>query len=94
MKRPFSTWSIVFIVFGLLAFAVNWMATEIIKTVVLAGYIFLVLGIFLSFIAFFKRENGVMKIISFVTFFIILLWLVLIEPFMFVYILTWLKIIL
>ncbi|MGN7410989.1 hypothetical protein [Sporosarcina sp. SAFN-010] len=91
MKRPFSTWSIVFMFLGLVAFAANWMTTEIIEPVVLVGYIFIVLGIIFSFIAFFKREKGVLKIISCVSFFIILLCLVLIEPLMFVYILTWLK---
>lgn len=91
MKRPFSTWSIVFMVLGLVAFVVNWMTSEIIESVVLVGYIFLILGIIFSFIAFLKREKGVMKIISGVSFFIILLCIVLIEPFMFVYILTWLK---
>ncbi|PIC95384.1 hypothetical protein CSV69_11740 [Sporosarcina sp. P26b] len=91
MKRPFSTWSIVFIVLGLVAFVVNWITPEIMEPVVLVGYIFLVIGMIFSFIAFLKRENGVMKIISCVSFFIILLCLVLIEPLMFVYILTWLK---
>ncbi|ARF13995.1 hypothetical protein [Sporosarcina ureae] len=91
MKRPFSKWSIAYIVFGLVAFVVNWMTSEIIEPVVLVGSIFLVLGVIFSFIAFLKNEKGVMKIISGVSFFLILLCLVLIEPLMFVYILTWLK---
>ncbi|MGN7410874.1 hypothetical protein [Sporosarcina sp. SAFN-010] len=64
MKRPFSTWSIVFMVLGLVAFVVNWMTYEIIESVVLVGYIFLILGIIFSFIAFLKREKGVMKIMN------------------------------
>lgn len=69
MKRPFSTWSIVFIVLGLVAFVVNWITPEIMEPVVLVGYIFLVIGMIFSFIALLKRENGVMKIISCVSFF-------------------------
>ncbi|ARF16087.1 hypothetical protein SporoP17a_01460 [Sporosarcina ureae] len=82
---------ICFVVTGLLAFVINWLTTEIIEPVVLIGFIFLVCGIIFSFIAFSKEEKGAMKIISCASFFIILLCLVWIEPFLFIYILTWLK---
>ena len=91
MKRPFSIWSIVFIVFGFIAFVANWLTSEISVSAVLVGLIFLILGIIFSLIAFLKLEKGAMKIISCVSFFIILLYLVISEPLMFVYILTWLK---
>ncbi|VDG97991.1 Uncharacterised protein [Lysinibacillus sphaericus] len=91
MSRPFSIWSIVFIVFGLLAMVINWTTTEIIEPIVLLGFILLLLGILFSFIAFLKKEKGVTKIISGVSFFIILFCLVWFEPFMFVYIMTWIK---
>lgn len=91
MKRPFSIWSIIFIVLGLVALMVNWMTTEIIEPAILIGYFFLIFSVIFSFIAFLKMEEGVLKILSCISFFIILLCLVLIEPLMFIYILTWLK---
>lgn len=80
-----------FIVIGLAAFVVNWLATEVMEPIVLIGYIFLALGINISFIAFLKNKKGVLKIISGVSLLLILVCLVWIEPLLFVYILTWLK---
>ena len=70
---------------------INWTTSEIIEPIVLIGFILLLLGALFSFIAFLKKEKGVMKIISGVSFFIILFCLVWFEPFIFVYIMTWLK---
>lgn len=91
MRKPFSIWSIVFIAFGLLAFVINWISTEINEPIVFVGFILLLLGIIFSFIALSKKEKGVMKVISGVSFFVILFFLVWFEPFLFVYIMTWLK---
>ncbi|MCM3758911.1 hypothetical protein M3197_15835 [Sporosarcina aquimarina] len=91
MNIPFSMGSIVFIVFGSLAMVINWTTTGIIEPIVLLGFILLLVGILFSFIAFLKKEKGITKIISGVSFFIILFCLVWFEPLMFVYILTWLK---
>lgn len=91
MRKPFSIWSIVFIAFGLLALVINWISTEIIEPIVLIGFLLLLLGMIYSFVAFSKNEKGVMKVISSVSFFGIIFLIVWFEPFLIVFILTWLK---
>ncbi|WP_252504034.1 hypothetical protein [Sporosarcina sp. Marseille-Q4943] len=91
MEKPFSIWSIGFIAFGSLALVMNWISLDIIEPIVLIGFILLLFGVIFSFIAFSKNEKGAMKVISVVSFFVILLFLVWFEPFLLVYILTWLK---
>lgn len=91
MKMPFSIWSVVFVAIGLLALVINWISSEIIEPIVLLGFLLLLLGIIFSFIAFSKREKGGLKIVSGVSFFVVLFFLVWFEPFLFVYIITWLK---
>ncbi|MCM3711946.1 hypothetical protein [Sporosarcina luteola] len=91
MKSAFSVWSIVFIASGLLALVINWISLEIIEPVVLIGFILLVLGVIYSFIALSKKEEGALKVISGISFFVILFFLVWFEPLLIIYIMTWLK---
>lgn len=91
MKKTFSSWSVVLVVIGLLAFIINWLTTGIIEFVVITGFIFLLLGAIFSLIAFVKREPGGLKIVSAVSFFIMLFVLTMVDPLLFVYMMTWLK---
>lgn len=90
MKKSYSAASFALIICGLLALAVNWMASDVNEIAVLTGYILLLLGAVCGFLAFVKREAGVMKGLAVALFFVMLLGHVLIEPWMPVYILTWL----
>ncbi|MCM3743682.1 hypothetical protein M3193_05970 [Sporosarcina luteola] len=89
--KTFSVWSIVFITLGLLALLFNWILPEINEPIVFVGFLLLLLGIVFSFIALSKKEKGVLKIISGVSFFVILFFVVWFEPFLIVYIMTWVK---
>lgn len=91
MKKPFSIWSIVFIAIGLLALVINWISTEILEPVFLLGIVLLFLGISFSLIAYLRRELGGMKILSAVSFFVILFFLVWFEPFLLLHMMTWIK---
>jgi len=91
MIKPFSIWSIVFIAIGLLALVINWISTEIIEPVVLLGILLLFIGISFSFIAYLRREQGGMKILSAVSFFIIFFFLVWFRPFLLLHMMTWIK---
>lgn len=88
---PFSKLSIVFVALGLLAFVINSIADGIIAPVALMGFVFLFLGVLLSFIAMSKKESGNTKVISFVAFFSISFYVVWFEPHLFLYVVTWLK---
>lgn len=91
MKKTFSTWSVVLVVIGLVAFIINWLTADIIEIMVMAGFVFLLLGAIFSLIAFVKREPGGKKIVSSVSFFIILFVLTIVDPLLFIYMLAWLE---
>ncbi|WP_067724526.1 hypothetical protein [Oceanobacillus damuensis] len=85
-----SIWSIVFIIFGLLSFGLNWMIEGYSELIVFVGAIFILLGAIFGFIAIFKNEKGSIKFISLVSFFIILFLITWYEPFQVLRIVTWL----
>ncbi|AXI11181.1 hypothetical protein CUC15_13905 [Oceanobacillus zhaokaii] len=89
--KSISIWSIVFIIFGLLFFGLNWIIVGYSELIAFIGAIFILLGAIFSFIAIFKNEKGSLKFISLVSFFIILFLITWFEPFQALRIVTWLK---
>lgn len=89
--KPFSIWSLGFIVLGLLLFGLNWVIVGYFEPIVLTGVICLFVGIILSFIAVAKKEEGRLKFVSLISFFIVLFLITWFEPFQVIRIMTWLK---
>ncbi|MBT2757663.1 hypothetical protein J7E71_17375 [Mesobacillus foraminis] len=89
--KPFSIFSFGFIVLGLLLFEVNWIMEGYTETIVLLGFVSLCAGIVLSFIAIAKQEEGILKFISLISFFIILFLTTWFQPLDFIRITTWLS---
>ncbi|WJE17862.1 hypothetical protein QRY07_00725 (plasmid) [Bacillus cereus] len=89
--KPFSIWSLGFIISGLLLFGLNWIIEGYFESIVLIGVICLLVGIILSFIAIAKNEEGRLKFVSLISFFIVLFLITCFEPFQIIRIMTWLK---
>lgn len=89
--KPFSLLSFGFIVLGLLLFGVNWIMEGYTEFIVLLGFVFLCVGIVLSIIAIAKQEEGILKFISLISFFIILFLTTWFQPLEFIRITTWLN---
>ena len=89
--KSFSKGAIGFIILGILLFGFNWITEEYSEPIVLIGVIFLLVGVVLSFIAIARKEEGRLKIISLISFFIILFLITWIEPFQVIRMMTWLK---
>ncbi|WML31196.1 hypothetical protein RCG24_04765 [Neobacillus sp. OS1-32] len=90
MKR-FSILSITLMIMGLLLFGLNWIIDGYSEPIVLLGYISFLVGIVLSFIAIAKREDGTLKFISLISFFVVMFLIIWFEPFQVLRIITWLK---
>lgn len=89
--KPFSIWSLGFIVLGLLLFGLNWIVEGYFEPIVLTGIICLLAGITLSLIAIAKKEEGKLKFVSLISFFIVLCLITWFEPFQVIRMMTWLK---
>lgn len=89
--KLFSLLSIALIVLGLLLFGLSGLIEGYFEPIILIGVISLLAGIVLSFIAFSKQEEGILKFISLISFFIVLFLITWFEPFQVVRIITWLK---
>lgn len=89
--KPFSIWSLGFIILGLLLFGLNWSIEGYFEPIILIGVICLLVGIILSFIAISKKEEGRLKFVSLISFFIVLFLITWFEPFQVIRIMTWLK---
>ncbi|MFP7487890.1 hypothetical protein SFC65_27460 [Priestia filamentosa] len=89
--KAFSIYSISLMFLGSLLFGFNWGMNGYFEPIVLLGSIFFLSGVVLSFIAIAKQEKGILKFVSLVSFFIILLLVVWFEPFQLIRMLTWLK---
>ncbi|WP_144561576.1 hypothetical protein [Bacillus mycoides] len=89
--KKFSILSITFMVIGLLLFGLNWIIVGYSEPIVLLGCISFVVGIVLSFIAIVKREVGIIKFISLISFFVVMFLITWFEPFQVLRIMTWLK---
>ena len=89
--KTFSLWSIIFIIFGLLSFGLNWIIEGYFEPIVLIGAIFLLIGPIFSFLAIAKKEKGRIKFISLASFLIILFLVTWFEPFQVIRIMTWFK---
>lgn len=89
--KSFSKISLGFIILGILLFAFNWITEEVSEPIVLIGGVFLIIGVILSFGAIVRKEEGKLKIISLLTFFVILFLITWIKPFQVIRMMTWLK---
>lgn len=61
------------------------------EPIVLFGFISLLVGVVLSFLAIAKGEKGTLKFISLISFFVMLFLIAWFEPFQVLRIITWLK---
>ena len=89
--KPFSIWSIAFIILGLLLFGLTWRIEVFFEPLFLIGVISLVVGIVLSIIAYANKEAGKLKFVSLICSFILLFLITWYEPFLVVRIMTWIK---
>jgi hypothetical protein len=87
----FSKSSITLVILGLLLFGLNWIMEGYSEPLSLFGCISFLVGIILSFIAILKGENGTLKFISLISFFVVMLLITYFDPFQVLRILTWLK---
>ncbi|MFN0312455.1 hypothetical protein [Kurthia sp. ISK08] len=87
----FSKWSIGLMIIGLLLFGLNRVLEGFSELIVLFSFISFLVGIVLSFIAIANQEEGTLKFISLISFFVVLFLITWFEPFQFVRIFTWLK---
>jgi hypothetical protein len=76
---------------GLLLFCLNWIIKGYSEPLVLLGFISFLVGMVLSFIAIAKQEEGKLKFISILSFFLVMFLITWFESFQFVRIITWLK---
>ncbi|MGN5650362.1 hypothetical protein [Bacillus sp. Brlt_9] len=90
MKR-FSTLSITFLILGVLLFALNWAIEGFYEPIVLSGYLSFLVGIVFSFIAITKREDGSLKFISLISFFVMMFLITYFDPFQVIRMITWIK---
>lgn len=89
--KTFSIWSFVFIVIGILSYLMNWMIDGYSEPFIFIGFILLIIGAIIGFIAIAKKEKGGAKYIPLVTFFVVLFLVSLYEPFQILRVITWLK---
>ncbi|CAM4384767.1 hypothetical protein [Bacillus manliponensis] len=89
--KSFSIWSLRCIALGTLLFGVNWIIEGYVEPIVFIGIICLVAGSILSFIAIAKQEEGRLKFVSPLFFFLALFFITWYEPFQIIRIVTWLK---
>ena len=91
MMKKFSLWSIGFMVLGIVLLSFSHIFVNRVELVFLLGSLSCLIGIILSLLAIYKREEGVLKFVSFCSFFIVLFLISWFEPFQFIRALTWLK---
>ena len=89
--EKFSVFSITLMTFGMLLFGLNRIIDSYSEPIILLGYIFLI-GVVLSIIAIARREDGRLKFISLISFFVLLFFITWFESFQVLQIITWLKI--
>ena len=89
--EKFSVFSITLMTFGMLLFGLNRIIDSYSEPIILLG-IFLLIGVVLSIIAIARREDGRLKFISLISFFVLLFFITWFESFQVLQIITWLKI--
>lgn len=89
--KPFSIWSIAFIILGLLLFGLTWRIEGSFEPLFFIGVICMLVGIILSTIAYAKKEEGKLKVVSLISSFIFLFLITWYEPFLVVRMMTWFK---
>ncbi|HDV7170029.1 TPA: hypothetical protein RJ119_002555 [Bacillus cereus] len=88
--KKFSVFSIILMTFGMLLFGLNRIIDSYSEPIILLGYISLI-GVVLSIIAIARREDGRLKFISLISFFVLLFFITWFESFQVLRIITWLK---
>ena len=91
LVKPFSRISISIIIFGVIMLGTNGLSANFNELIGLIGLISCLFGVVFSYVAIAKKEKGSLKYISITSFFLVLLWMVLLEPFQLIRILTWMK---
>lgn len=89
--KLFSKVSLMFIAIGIVLFGFNWITEGYSEFIVLIGVIFLLLGVILSFFAIARKEEGKLKFVSLLAFFLILFLITWIDPLQVIRMMTWLK---
>ena len=89
--KRFSLLSIALMMLGLLLFGLNWIIADYSEPIVFFGLISFLVGIVLSFIAITKREEGTLKFLSPISFFVVMFLITWFEPFQVLRMITWLK---
>ncbi|MDM5371021.1 hypothetical protein QUF96_05505 [Bacillus bombysepticus] len=89
--KKFSVFSITLMTFGLLLFGLNRIIDSYSEPIILLGYISFLIGMVLSFIAIAKREDGRLKFISLISFFVVLFFITWFESVQILRIITWIK---
>ncbi|MGX5608954.1 hypothetical protein ACWKTZ_21520 [Bacillus cereus] len=70
--RKLSILSIVLMFIGLLLFGLNWIKGSYSELIIRFSFISFLVGITLSFIAVAKREKGILKFISLISFLVVM----------------------
>jgi hypothetical protein len=89
--KSFSKLAVGFTVLGILLFGFNWMAEGYSEPIVFSGVVFLLAGVILSLAAIAGKEAGKLKIISLLTFFVVLFLITWTDPIQVIRMMTWLK---
>ncbi|MBV6706468.1 MULTISPECIES: hypothetical protein [Bacillus cereus group] len=89
--KKFSVFSITLMTFGMLLFGLNRIIDSYSEPIILLGYISFLIGVVLSIIAIARREDGRLKFISLISFFVFLFFITWFESFQVLRIITWLK---
>ncbi|OCA92305.1 hypothetical protein [Pseudobacillus wudalianchiensis] len=83
--------SVIFSFIGVMFVGLSFVLSNFVEYLLAVGFIFLLIGAYVSFRAIVYREAGKMKFIGLVVFFSVLLVIVLVVPFHIVRLFTWVK---
>jgi hypothetical protein len=89
--KTLSKLSIIFSVIGALLLGSSYIYSNYFELLMVTGFVVLFIGLILSFGAMFKREQGKIKYLAVVAFFLFSLIISWYDPFQILRILTWIK---
>ena len=87
----FSKLSIIFAAIGALLLSLSYIYPNNFEIFMVSGFASLIIGLVLSFAAFFKREQGQIKFIPVIAFFLLSFIITWNDPFQILRLLTWIK---
>lgn len=79
--KKFSVFLIILMIFGMLLFGLNRIIDSYFEFIILLGYIFFLIGVVLSIIVIVRCEDGRLKFILFIFFFVFLFFIIWFELF-------------